>query len=284
MKRIIYTFVAALALVACTPVNGVSNKVRIAVSFEEEQQNSKGQQRISAVDKGGDIIDVNWEKEDVLYYQLEGEENINTASYFELVSGAGKKTAIFECNNPELLGKSFTLNYHGLANPKGLGGKAPTDPDFSNPIPLDQECQYVDGETIINNDYLVYKATDCQIGSGVKLTPQFALLGIMLTGTTENFNKYVWVGNEDNTAYFCNMNTSVSLTNSPIYYFVLPEGYDLANKNIRLAHSRGHNACAALPLPNRKLNSNEALVLKINVEYINQSTNNEYRISQGQGS
>ncbi len=236
MKRIIYTFVAALALVACTPDNGVSNKVRIAVSFEDEQENTKGQQRISAVDEGGDIIKVKWEEEDVLYYQKEGEEDVNTANPFQIVSGVGTRHAFFE--NEDFIGfeNTFTLYYHGASTP-----------DFDNNVATPQSAIINKfGQIEINKGYLMYTATNCKIGSGITLKPNFAILGVKITSdnatdaTTLALNKKAVLGKEEGghyTPYYVSTldkdkeDGATELTVAPIYYFVFPYDYEDMQKN-----------------------------------------------------
>ena len=87
MKKIIYFVFAAMALVACEPNNGATEKVRIGVSLDDKTQPYKGPQRISAVDgaeyDGVEYIEINWEKDDVLYYQLDG-EGLNTENPFKI--------------------------------------------------------------------------------------------------------------------------------------------------------------------------------------------------------
>lgn len=233
MKKLIYTFVAALALVACTPDNGVSNKVRIAVSFEEEQQNPKGQQRISAKDKGGDVIEVNWEEGDVLYYQIEG-DGVNTTNPFQIVSGVGTKHAFFE--NEDFIGfeNTFTLYYHGASTPKFENNVATTQSAIINKL----------GQIEINNDYLMYTATNCKIGSGITLKPNFAILGVKITSdnatdaTTLALNKKAVLGKEEEGSYtpyyvstLIKEDGATELNVAPIYYFVFPYDYEDMQKN-----------------------------------------------------
>ena len=290
MKKLIYTFVAALALVACTPDNGVSNKVRISVSFEEEQQNTKGQQRISAEDKlikGKRVIDVNWEKGDVLYFQKEGEA-VDTDNPFQIVSGVGTKHAFFE--NEEFIDfqSTFTLYYHGFGNP--LDEKKPTHPDFAQPLvpSIDQTCTITASGTEINNDYLIYKATNCKVGEGIKLEPQFAILGVQLFGTYTSFDEYVTIGvgdefNPEGKAYQCNPSASIDLTKNPIYYIVLPLDYPINKKKIRLANQRGHHTSYdELSLELVTLDPTKAQIIGIDVtNYNNQSDDNaKYTIAK----
>ena len=231
MKKLIYTFVAALALVACTPDNGVSSKVRLAVSFEDEQQSTKGQQRISAVDNGS-IIEVKWEEGDVLYWDKG--EGVKTSNPFQIVSGIGEQTAFFECE--EMIGhdESFTLYYHGAS-----------DPDFDNQVVKTQSMKIdKNGNIIINNDYLMYTATNCKVGSSINLKPNFAILGVKITSdnatdaTTLFLNKKAVLGKQEEghyTPYYVSTLDkeygATELTVAPIYYFVFPYDYEDMQKN-----------------------------------------------------
>lgn len=267
MKKIIYFVFAALALVACEPNNGATEKVRIGVSLDDNTQPAKGPQRISAID-GATEIDINWEKGDVLYYAADV-NSIDYSKYFTLISGEDSKTAVFECNDFAFEGESFNLYYHGLADPLNVQQKeeGPTNPNFDSPIPLDQTCTLNNGKTVINNDYLVYKGIGCKIGSGIKLNPDFSVVGIVLQGDGE-FGSLVGIGtsfdNQDNTtSYLCEMSNSVNLSTSPIYYIVLPAHYDLSGNKIRLATARGHNMSNELDLPSITLEPGVAQIFRI---------------------
>lgn len=300
MKRIIYTFVAALALVACTPDNGVSNKVRIAVSFEDEQENTKGQQRISAVDKGGDVIDVNWEEGDVLYYQKEGED-ISTANPFEIVSGVGTKHAFFE--NEDFIGfeNTFTLYYHGASTLNFENNVAKTQSAIINKF----------GQIEINKGYLMYTATNCKIGSGITLKPNFAILGVKITSdnatdaTTLALNKKAVLGKQEGGSYIpyyvstlIKEDGATELTVAPIYYFVFPYDYEDMQKNNYLVEGMSlwfANETAERECCNRlQFNSPFNLVpgaaqiitvtVKQNTEWVSGSSNvhEEYEIDKAQ--
>ena len=287
MKKVVYLIViAAFALVACEPNNGIENKVSIGVSLDDSSQSSKGQQRISAIDNETKIL-INWEEGDVLYYAAD-ESEIDNEKYFTLISGEGSPTAIFECNNFAYEGEMFNLYYHGLADPLDTQGKGVKDPDFGNPIPLNQECTLDENDkTVINNDYLVYKGINCKIGSGIKLVPDFCIIGIQLQGEGQ-FSQRVAVGTafngEDNvTSYLCKMNNAVDLANNPIYYFVLPANYSLENKKIGLASSRGHNTSASLPLPSKTLEPGTATIFPITVirnDNVAEGNINQYTIKK----
>lgn len=280
MKKLIYTIVAALALVACTPDDGVSNKVRIAVSFEEEQQNPKGQQRISAVDKiveDRHVIDVNWAKDDVLYYEIVGED-INYDNPFKIISGVGTKNAFFENDDLSLSDKMFNL-HHGTEIP------------ITQTIEIDNNNQ-----THIDHTALIYKATNCQIGKSIQFSPQFALLGIQLYGIDNNFDEKVCIGNSNQISsidaldvYLCGLkeSTVVDLNKQPIYYFVLPLNYDFLGKCIWLANTKGHPTTdinnGFLPFAsNIELNPNVAQIIRISVQKDNElpGDNARYTISK----
>lgn len=282
MKKVVYLIViAAFALVACEPNNGIENKVSIGVSLDEGSQSSKGQQRISAIDNV-DKIDINWEEGDVLYYAAD-ESQIDNNKYFTLISGEDSKTAVFECNNFAYKGEMFNLYYHGLADPLNTQDNGVKNPNFGNPIPLNQECTLKNGKTVINNDYLVYKGINCKIGRGIKLEPDFCIIGMQLQGEGD-FSQHVAVGTdfegeENTTSYLCEMGT-VNLANNPIYYFVLPANYSLENNKIGLATSRGHNSSSPLDLPNNELKPGIAQIFKVKVTKnpSQSSTNDEYII------
>lgn len=249
---------AAFALVACTPDNGVSNKVRISVSFEDEQQPNTGQQRISAVDKvleGKHVIDVNWSREDILYYQIDNGE-IDRTSPFVIVSGAGTKNAIFESDNLSLKNEKFNL-YYGTEIP------------ITQTIEIDNNNQ-----TNIDPSVLLYKASDCEIGRTSQFAPQFALLGVQLYGTENVFDENICIGqNSDinnpnaSSVYVCQLkeNTSVNLNNNPIYYFVLPLDYNLMGKSIWLAEKKGH---PSVNVNTGYLTFNQQIILDANVAQI----------------
>lgn len=268
MKKILYFVFAALALVACEPNNGAIEKVRIGVSLDDNTQPAKGPQRISAID-GATDIDINWEKGDVLYYAADVNSIVNY-KYFTLISGEGSQTAVFECNDFEFEGESFNLYYHGLADPLGVQGEEAMNPNFTSPIPRDQTCTLNDnGKTVINNDYLVYKGIGCKIGSGIKLNPDFSLVGIILQGVG-GFGSKVGIGTsfesaQNTTSWLCGMSsgTVVDLANNPIYYIVLPANYDLTDHKIRLATSRGHNMSNELDLPSVTLEPGVAQIFRI---------------------
>lgn len=229
MKKLVYTFVASLALVACTPNNGVSSKVRISVSFEDEQQPNTGQQRISAMDRvleGKRVIDVNWEDKDVLYWKKEGA--IETQNPFKIISGVGTKNAFFE--NENFIGHKdvFTLYYHGASVP-----------DFSNKAVKTQSMKIDEnGNIIINNDYLMYTATNCKVGSSINLKPNFAILGVKINaseGIVNNFNNNdikLAIGSKpagsasEEVDWICQISEKKGNATSFIYYFVLPENSD----------------------------------------------------------
>lgn len=280
MKKIIYCLVAALALVACTPKNGADQVVRIGVSLDDNAQpNQKGQQRISAKDKGS-VIEILWEDEDVLYYQLD-EKNIDKANPFKLISGAGTRNAFFECENtPEddLFNQKFTLYYNGAGTP---GGE----------IPQEQTGKANE----VNHNYLFYTAHNCTIESDINLEPNFALLGIKLINTSNeitSFDKSLSLGdwytiNESVTegpdAYiFTNIGGSINLESAPTYYFVLPNGYSLNNKYIRIIRQKANHSSQPLQLPNVTLTSNSATIITINVQPTGNPLdgNNAYLISK----
>ena len=277
MKKIIYCFVAALALVACTPKNGADQVIRIGVSLDDDAQpNQKAQQRITAVDGGGDFIEIKWGEDDVLYYQLD-DNPINMNNPFKLISGAETKNAFFECEkNPvELIGQKFKLYYNGAGKPDGV-------------IPTSQENE----ANTVNHDYLFYTATNCKLESVIKLEPKFALLGVQLVSNQENiediysFNKYIAIRNTQNVddGYVCKYYTPVNLEeSSPIFYFVFPDGYTLTTDNyIQLLNTENeHNAnlrcCKELFFTTTvTLNSNQATVIKINVERTNEGSSVNY--------
>ena len=84
MKKIIYFVFAALALVACEPNNGATEKVRIGVSLDDNTQPTKGPQRISAID-GATEIEIKWEEGDVLYWDKgDGMDTKNPLTLFLL--------------------------------------------------------------------------------------------------------------------------------------------------------------------------------------------------------
>ena len=267
MKKILYFVFAALALVACEPNNGATEKVRIGVSLDDNTQPAKGPQRISAVDGTEEIV-IQWEKGDVLYYAKDV-NSIANKKYFTLISGERSQTAVFECDNFEFDGESFNLYYHGLADPLNVQQKGATNPNFASPIPLDQTCTLNNGKTVINNDYLVYKGVNCKIGNGIKLNPDFSLVGIILQGEGE-FSSKVGVGTsfevvQNTTSWLCGMSngTVVNLANDPIYYIVLPANHDLTNHKIRLVSSRGHNISNELDLPSVTLEPGVAQIFRI---------------------
>ncbi len=284
MKKIIYCLVAALALVACTPKNGADQVVRIGVSLDNNAQpNQKGQQRISAIDKGS-VIEILWEDKDVLYYQLDG-ENIDKANPFKLISGAGTKNAFFECENtPEenLFKQKFTLYYNGAGTP---GGE----------IPKEQNGKANE----VNHNYLFYTAHNCTIESDINLEPNFALLGIRLVknGDKEitSFKKSISIGKEyispdhgtvteGPDAYILqNIGDVVNLEEkAPVFYFVLPIGYNLDDKYVRIIRNKGQHSSEPLKLPNYTLSSNEAAIITINIARTNtpEDGNGAYIISK----
>jgi hypothetical protein len=286
MKKIIYCFVAALALVACTPKNGADQVIRIGVSLDNDAQpNQKAQQRISAEDKGS-VIKILWEDKDVLYYQLEG-KGIDKDNPFKLISGAGTKNAFFETTSGELASNTFTLYYNGAGNP---GGEIPTS-------------QNNEANTV-NDDYLFYTATNCKLESVIKLEPKFALLGVQLVSdqndnsAIQNFTENLVIGNsinsngfiyELNVAYLCTHEDPVDLLyGAATFYFVLPEGYSLSGKYIGLAAATGakHYTSKALQLPNITLDANQANIITINVHRTNEqiSTGFYYEISKSTSS
>ena len=242
MKKFVYIFVASLALVACTPKNGVSNKVRIAVSFEDEQQPNTGQQRISAVDRvleGKHVIDVNWEDKDVLYWNTG--DAIDTQNPFKIVSGVGTKSAFFE--NESFIGHKdkFALYYHGAA-----------EPNFENPLQKDQVVTFNKyGEIVINNDYFMYTATNCKIGSAIKLEPNFAVLGVKIKGEATNLNHmaghYAILGegkvSNQNVYISCKINGATQ-KDELTYYYVIPykgDEINLQGKYFWIANQNGKN-------------------------------------------
>lgn len=276
MKKIIYFVFAALVLVACEPNNGATEKVRIGVSLDDNTQPAKGPQRISAID-GATEIEIKWEEGDVLYYQLDG-EGINTTNPFKLISGAGSRFAYFEHDAFVGMEKSFTLYYHGFGNP--LDEKDPTYPNFSEPmLPINQviSINSITGTSQINNDYLMYKATNCEVGKAINLEPQFTILGVQLFGTYTEFDECVTIGSssewgENGTAYQCQPLTNMDLTNEPIYYIVLPLDYDLSDKELRLANQRGHHTSnQKLSLSSIKLNPMEAQIIGVDIANYNNS-------------
>lgn len=253
MKRIIYTFVAALALVACTPDNGVSNKVRIAVSFEEEQQNSKGQQRISAVDNGS-IIEVKWEEEDLLYYE-ENESN----KFFSVanISNDGK-IAIFECNDFKGDPQNFSLYYNTTR-----------ELSLTQTVELKEENnQY---NYVLNPEYLSYVANNCKIGHGIHLEPNFMIFGVRLQGDINDFSESVVIGkafNDFEGAYLSHFSDKVDLNNQPIYYFILPNDANfLQDKHVWFnSGDRINNKSYALSLDGVTLDNKKAQIVTIKVE------------------
>lgn len=288
MKKLIYTFVAALTLVACTPDNGVSSKVRLAVSFEDEQQSTKGQQRISAVDNGS-IIEVKWEEGDVLYWNKG--EGVNTSNPFQIVSGIGEQTAFFECETMIGSKDKFTLYYNGATT-------------FSeNPISDNQKSTIKNGYTSINNDYLLYIAENCEVGKTITLKPQFQLLGIMVkkdNSITENFVPSIVIaptGNYNNSAttrpeygYICSVGTyntnqeftPTALSNDFItYYIVLPTDYNIQDKEIWLTtEGWGHPCSTNKSLEKVSLSVDKATIIALNVSKNLESTGitNIYKI------
>ena len=245
MKKFVYILVASLALVACTPKNGVSNKVRIAVSFEDEQQPNTGQQRISAVDRvleGKHVIDVKWEDKDVLYWNTgDGIDGIDTQNPFKIVSGVDTKSAFFE--NEDFIGHKdvFTLYYHGAA-----------EPYFENPLQKDQVVTFNEnGEIVINNDYFMYTATNCKIGSAIKLEPNFAVLGVKIMGEATNLNHmaghYAILGegkaSNQNVYISCEINGATQ-KDELTYYYVIPykgDEINLQGKYFWIANKNGQN-------------------------------------------
>lgn len=285
MKKIIYCLVAALALVACTPKNGADQVIRIGVSLDDDAQpNQKAQQRISAEDNGS-VIEILWEEDDVLYYQLDG-ESINMNNPFKLISGAETKNAFFECatNPDELIGKKFNLYYNGAGHPDGV-------------IPTSQQNE----ANTVNHDYLFYTATDCKLESVIKLEPKFALFGVQLVVVSDQkdkdindikqFKQYLVLGNrrdsngfiqKENVEYMCTHVKSVNLNDVATFYFALPEEYNLSGKYIGLVNGLENYTSQALQLPNITLDSNQAQIITI---YVTRNTgllsdnNNAYKIS-----
>ena len=279
MKKILYFAFAALALVACEPNNGATEKVRIGVSLDDNTQPAKGPQRISAVD-GVDEIVVNWEEGDKLYYTV-GEENPGDNAPFEIISGWKSPSAFFECAqfNLDNLDKKMNWYYNGCAN-------------FDNPFELNQTITIVDNKTVINHDYLLYTAKNQKIGT-FQLRPDFLLLGVALTGDvpvnetihatlgTEaermNGDKGNWTGFY--TSHVVNDNgddISVSLdpTTPTVFYIVLPVDYDFNSKCIWLSRAQKSNMSTALDLTGLSeyvemaVNTGTALMLNIHVTKI----------------
>ena len=247
MKKIIYFVFAAMALVACEPNNGATEKVRIGVSLDDNTQPAKGPQRISAVDgavyDGVEYIEINWEKYDVLYYQLDG-EGLNTENPFKIISGVGTKQAFFECDAMIDYNETFTLYYHGASTP-----------DIENPIPQEQFVTIKDGKSHINNDYLMYVATGCRVGYPIYLVPNYTLLGVMLTGddTPNGGEFYIAIVDKNSeyvAEYMCKgqkivgektANITLDAEKPVVYYIVLPKDYSLTNKLIRLVGTKEKN-------------------------------------------
>lgn len=238
MKKIIYFVFAALALVACEPNNGATEKVRIGVSLDDNTQPAKGPQRISAID-GATEIEIKWEEGDVLYWDKG--DGIDTKKTFKIVSGVGEQTAFFECDAMIGSEEIFALYYHGA-----------TKPDIINPIPSKQQTIInEEGKSQINNDYLMYSAFNCKIGKSICLNPQYTLLGVMLTGdvTPNNGAFYIAIapdniyGSGDTQTptygYLCSvvnkLSQNLTLSETPVIcYIVLPIDYELKGKSIWL--------------------------------------------------
>lgn len=273
MKKVLYFVFAAMALVACEPNNGATEKVRIGVSLDDNTQPAKGPQRISAVD-GVDEIVVNWEEGDKLYYTV-GEENPGDNAPFEIISGWNSPSAFFECAqfNLDNLDKNMNWYYNGCAN-------------FVNPFVLDQTVTIVDNKTKINNDYLLYTAKNQKIGT-FQLLPDFKLIGVALTGTA-NTTIHVVIGPTSahqlgssadwNQMYTCRLvdsygqrqNVQLDSTVPTTFYLVLPSDYNFEGKSVWLAYDRGHNISTKIELDAIQQISQdyfgEALMLNINVE------------------
>lgn len=289
MKKIVYFILFALALVACQPNNEAVQKVLIGVSLNEEQQPNKGQQRISAKDIG-EKIEIKWESNDVLYYKLNDGE-VNLKSPFKIVSGIGEHTALFECE--EMIGhdESFTLYYHGASVL-----------DLSNPAVKAQSIKIdKNGNIIINNDYLMYTATNCKVGSSINLKPNFAILGVKIDATesiVNNFNNNnngikLAIGSkpkgsaEEEVDWICQISEKEGNATSLICYFVLPENsdYSFENKLIWLTrNSEGLNPISNYVSFSKEINliAGRAKIITLNVQQGvgGNIVANEYEISK----
>ena len=273
MKKIIYCFVAALALIACTPKNGADQIVRIGVSLDDNAQpNQKGQQRITAIDNGGTVIEVKWKEGDVLYYQLDG-KGIDKTNPFKLISGAETKNAIFECEAPgDLISNSFTLYYSGAGTPGAEINKT-----------------QISSANTIDNKYLFYTASDCKIGKAIKLSPDFTLLGVQLITTPEESlipEGYISIGTNledigDNSIYSCKIQGK-DLKTAPIYYVVFPKNYVLTGKQIGITNGPGHPFCNLLILPEIVSTPNNVQIITIKVTKGNDdAVHTKYEITKG---
>ena len=272
MKKVLYFVFAALALVACEPNNGATEKVRIGVSLDDNTQPAKGPQRISAVD-GVDEIVVNWEEGDKLYYAV-GEENPGDNAPFEIISGWDSPSAFFECAqfNLDNLDKNMNWYYNGCAN-------------FVNPFELNQSITIVKNKTVINHDYLLYTAKNQKIGT-FHLQPAFKLVGVALTGTTaQTIHIVIGPSTEHSKGYqgdwsqiyTCCLvganglpqNVQLDSTVPTTFYLVLPSDYNFEGKSVWLAYDRGHNISTKIELDAIQQISQdyfgEALMLNINV-------------------
>lgn len=274
MKKVVYFLFAAFVLVACEPEN-IGNRVRIGVSLDEKAQPNKGQQRISAID-GTTDIEINWEKDDKLYYTLSN-ESPNSNTPFEIISGWDTKSAFFECANfdSELLNKSLNWYYNGA------------NEFMINPFVKSQSITIKDGKTNINNDYLLYTANNQKIGT-IQLKPAFKLLGIALTGDSEiQKTIHAVVGPTDEHGkgesgnwtdiYSCNLvddkgilqMVQLDITTPITFYIVLPYDYDFTGKSVWLSYARKHNISTNIALDEIQQLSEEklgeALILNINV-------------------
>lgn len=281
MKKIAYLAIVALAFVACTSENGANQVVRIAVSLEEDQTNQTTQQRISAIDKGSTedghgIIDIKWEEGDKLYY----DKTDLTKNVFEVESiSEDGKNAIFVCSdfNGDY---NFSLYYQGKDSP-----------DFSNPtakffqtvnVNVGEDGNY---EYSINNDYLIYSATDCKIGGDVNFEPDFTILGVQVNGTF-NFDKYLAIGDDYKiNAIYSKPNRSVDLTKAPIFYFVLPNDADfLQNKSIWVAQSSEDGLSLKHSLSSITLDPDCAKIIRLTLTELNEgegsTTNERYKIAK----
>ena len=267
MKKLTYFILFALALVACTP-DRVVNNVRISVSIEDKQQAFKGQQRISAVDNG-DVIDVKWEKGDVLYYDKSDKTKV-----FQVVKIENDgKNAILECKDFTGNPNNFNLYYYGS-----------DDVDFENPMESKQIVIVEKGSYVINNDYLKYTATNCKIGSGITLQPNFAILGVEVYGDYNEVHNYTmrigsnYGGNSD----YLSIISEQVIGKNPIYYIVFPYEnesiYSFGDKYLWLSHSTDgqqiNSASNEISFNNNRpieLTPGEAQIIRIKVEKTNNS-------------
>lgn len=268
MKRLVYFIIFTLLLVACTPQNGVVNNVRISVSIDDKQQAYKGQSRISAVDQD-DVIDIKWEKGDVLYY----DKNDKTKVFHVVKIENDGKNALFECKDFTGNPNNFDLYYYGSDKV-----------DFDNPMTSKQIVTAKDGAYVINNDYLKYTAKNCRIGGGITLQPNFAILGVEVFGDYDEIHKFTmrigsnYGGNSD----YLSIISEQVIGKNPIYYIVFPyeneSTYSFVAKYLWLSHhtdgSYINSASTSIEFdkyPLIKLTQGDAQIIRIKVEKTDKS-------------